>query len=209
MTMQNSNHRQKHLAYHPGYDCLVNLAGSYDYLEMPYFLSQDLENEGTTVHPTPKEMLDAYVTPLFLEKAKLAGMPVPGYYISNGYFEPPVIVDPINPFMIRARIVHKTSRAESIAKSLTRNHTYAICCQEIPEGAEVHHFRSVLGWCNAVHFHDASRPIWEVFRIPLAKVRVIVLKNGDILYSDISQLPFEKLNKREIAYLAEHVQWVD
>ena len=90
-------------------DFLVNLAGNYDYLELPYYISQDLELQGRKIHPTCKEMLDAYVTPIFLEKAKIAGLPIPEYYISNGYFEPPVIIDPINPFMIRSRVVHQQS----------------------------------------------------------------------------------------------------
>ena len=113
----------RRLAMHKEGGFLVNLAGEYDYLELPYYISQDMEILGQTIHPNCKEMLDAYVTPLFLEKAKLAGLDIPEYFISNGYFEPPVIIDPINPFMVRSRIVMHTGRKDSIAKSMTRNHT--------------------------------------------------------------------------------------
>lgn len=188
---------------------LVNLAGEYDYLELPYYISQDMENLGQAIHPTCKEMLDAYVTPLFLEKARLAGLEVPEYYISNGYFDPPVIIDPINPFMIRSRIVKHNSRKDSIAKSMTRNHTYAICCQEIPEGAHVTKFRSVLGWTTSPGFREASKAVWEHFFIPLAQVRAIVLSDGRILLSDISQLAFERLKPRELSHVERVVQWVD
>ncbi len=198
---------RKYLATLNGRDLLVNLAGNYDYLELPYYISQDLDNDGKRVHPTPAEMLDAYVTPIFLEKAKLAGLPIPDYYISNGYFEPPVVIDPVNPFMSRSRVVLKSSRKDAVAKSMTRNFTYAICCQELPDGGMVKHFRSVLGWCNASRFREVSRPIWEIFHIPLARVRVVVLKSGEIMLSDISQLPMEKLNKRERAYLDSKVRW--
>jgi len=188
---------------------LVNLAGEYDYLELPYYVSQDMENLGQNIHPTCKEMLDAYVTPLFLEKAKLAGLDVPEYYISNGYFEPPVIIDPINPFMVRSRIVKHTTRRDAIATSMTRNHTYAICCQEIPEGAKVAKFRSVLGWSTSPQYREISKKVWDHFFIPLAQVRVIVMPDGKILLSDISQLPFERLKSRERAHVEEVVQWVD
>jgi len=197
------------IAYYKEGDFLVNLAGNYDYLELPYYISQDMELEGKKIHPTCKEMLDAYITPIFLEKAQIAGLPVPEYYISNGYFEPPVIIDPINPFMIRSRIVHHLSRVKSVSKSMTRNFTYAICCQEIPSGAEVGYFRAVFGWCVSPRFREIARSIWEVFHIPLAKVRVLTLADGQILLSDISQLPFNDLKKRERQHLEGVVQWVE
>lgn len=186
---------------------LVNLAGNYDYLSDGYYLSQDKEIAGHAIRPTCKEMLDAYVPPLFLEKAKLAGVPVPDYYISNGYFEPPVIVDPINPFTLKGRIVWKPGKAKSIAKSLTRNFTYAICCQEIPEGSTITRFRSVLGWSMNARFRELSRVVWEQFGIPLARVRVIRNRNGQLLLSDISPLFLEDLGTRETRYLKERITW--
>jgi len=197
------------IAFYKEGGSLVNLAGNYDYLELPYYISQDLELEGKNIHPTCKEMLDAYITPIFLEKAQIAGLPVPEYYISNGYFEPPVIIDPINPFMIRSRIVHQPSRVKSVSKSMTRNFTYAICCQEIPSGAEVGYFRAVIGWCVSARYREIARSIWEVFHIPLAKVRVLTLADGRILLSDISQLLFKDLKKRERQHLEGEVQWVE
>jgi len=127
----------RYLALEQSDEILINLAGSYDYLELPYYVSQSLENMGQRVLPTCKEMLDAYITPLFLEKARLAGLTIPEYYISNGYFEPPVIIDPINPFMIKSRTVRHTPRRQTISRSMTRNFTYAICCQDIPENAHI------------------------------------------------------------------------
>lgn len=189
--------------------CYVNLAGRYDYLELPYYISQDYENAGRNIHPTCKEALDAYVTPLFLEKARLNGLPVPSYYITNHYFEPPVVLDSINPFMIRSRVVLKSGREETVARSLTRNYKYAVCCQEIPDGAQVKYFRAVLGWCVSRKYCRAAEGIWRVFRIPLARVRVIELNDGTILFSDLAQLPFEKLNRRESQHLSERIAWVE
>ena len=185
----------------------VNLAGSYDYLELPYYRSQDSENDGVEIRPTCKEMLDAYITPIFLEKAKLAGLPIPEYYITNSYFEPPVVLDPINPFMTKSRTVLKANRRESAAKSMTRNYTYAMCCQDIPQGAKVVYFRAVLGWCATRKYQSAAEEVWRVFRVPLARVRLMELPDGSFLYSDISQLPFEKLHKRELEQIGKLVTW--
>lgn len=196
-----------YIAWYPCGGFYINLAGNYDYLEHPYYISQDYRNDGQEIHPDCAEMLDAYVPPLFLEKARLADLSVPEYYISNGYFEPPVIIDPINPFMIKSRIVLKTGREQSIGRSMTRNFTYAICCQELPLVAKITRFRSILGWTITEKYRHASQSIWEVFRIPLATVRIIIGADGGVLLSDISQLPYNKLNAHELAYLERNVQW--
>jgi hypothetical protein len=186
---------------------LVNLAGNYNYMERGYYASQDHELEGRTIFPTCQEMIDAYVPPLFLEKARLAGFAIPEFYISNSYFEPPVIIDPINPFMIKSRIVHEPGREHSIARSMTRNFKYAMCCQVLPPGSRVIYFRTVLGWCVSPRFRDISDKIWREFHIPLAKVRVIITLEGQFLVSDISHLPFDKLGERELNHLEKLVRW--
>jgi len=196
-----------YIAYHNATDCYVNLAGTYDYLERPYYISQGLEQAGKNIRPTCKEMLDAYVPPIFLEKARSYGLPVSPYYITNGYFEPPVIIDPINPFMIKSRVILRQKYSDSIARSMTRNFTYAICCQELPERCHVVYFRSVLGWCVTPRFREASMTIWEAFHVPLARVRMIIRPDGGMLFSDISKLPFESLGKKEHAFLEEAIQW--
>lgn len=195
------------IAWYPDGECHVNLAGSYDYLEVAYYASQDYELEGACIHPTGKEMLDAYVPPLFLERARLAGLSIPSYYLSNGYFEPPVVIDPINPFMIKSRVVHKPGREKTIARSMTRNFTYAICCQELPENSQVAYFRLVLGWTTSPRFRVMAQQLWQSFGIPLAKVRVIITAQGEFLASDISPLPLTSLQPKEISYLERHIRW--
>lgn len=200
--------RASFVVWYPRGACYLNLAGIYNYLELPYYISQDYEDADLPIHPTCKEMLDAYVSPMLLEKAKLVGLDVPNYYISNGYFEPPVIIDPINPFIIKSRVVFKPGREASIARSMTRNHTYAICCQEIPPKSQIVHFRSVLGWSVAEGYREISRLIWEHFQIPLAKIRLIVTPDNRFLVSDIAPLLLEALGVKEKKYLKEQIQWV-
>ncbi len=185
----------------------VNLAGRYEYLELPYYVSQDIENNGGVVRPNCRDMLDAYVVPLFLEKAKLAGLPVPEYFITNSYFEPPVIVDSVNPFSSRSRTVLKMSQQKSVAKSITRNFTYAACIQELPPDARVETFRSVLGWCVAPRYRELSRHVWETFGVPLARVRVVRPPDGAILFSRITSLLLQDLKQRETDYLRQRVTW--
>jgi len=198
----------KYIAWYPEGDCYLNLSGNYKYLELPYYISQDFEKLSLKIFPTCEEMLDAYVTPIFLEKAKYHQLPIPDFYISNGYFEPPVIIDPVNPFMIRGRIVLKPGKEETIGKSMTRNHTYAICCQDIPPGGRIMHFRSVLGWCVSPQLREISSLIWQIFHIPLARIRLIRRADGTYLFSDLSPLALENLNHRERKHLEACVKWV-
>jgi len=195
------------VAWYEAGQCYVNLAGNYDYLSLPYYLSQDYEDSGRVIKPTCKEMLDAYVPPLFLAKARLAGVPVPEHYISNGYFEPPAIVDPVNPFTLKGRVVWKPGKAKSIGRSLTRNHTYAICCQELPPGSRVAYVRAVLGWTLMPRYRQLAASVWETFAIPLARLRVVRLENGEMLLSDVSPLLYEQLNRQERHYIEERVTW--
>ncbi len=195
----------KVLGWLPSEETFVNLHGDYDYLTDGYYVSQDLEDQGRPVAPTCREILDAYVTPLLLEKARLAGIAVPEFYITNSYFEPPVIVDPINPFMSGQQIVLKPGRQERAAKSMSRNYTYAICCQEIPPGSSVKSFRLVLGWCREERYRALAEAVWRTFRIPLATVRVIASPEGPPLLSAIQ--PMKKLKARERAHLQKVVTW--
>ncbi|MDZ4723311.1 MAG: RimK-like ATPgrasp N-terminal domain-containing protein [candidate division Zixibacteria bacterium] len=196
-----------YMAYFSREDCYVNLRGDYYYLGPGYYASQDWEYDKKRVHPTCKESLDGYIVPLFLEKIKLVGLPIPDYYITNGYFEPPVIVDSLNPFMTRQSIVTKQGQQTRVAKSMSRNYTYAISCQELPPGARVGYFRCILGECLTPRYRHLAGAVWRVFRLPLALVRVIVLKDGTILLSALQPLTYGKLNKREKEIIDRLVSW--
>ena len=134
-------------------------------------------------------------------------MQVPDYYVTNDYFEPPAVIDPVNPFMDRQRVVLKGTDADRVARSLTRNYTYAMCCQTLPEGARLTHFRSILGWSSSLRYRILASRIWETFRIPLASVRLMVLSDGTVLFSRIKPLPPDRLSRRERDFLEAHVTW--
>ncbi|SYZ72322.1 hypothetical protein TRIP_C20437 [Candidatus Zixiibacteriota bacterium] len=199
--------KMDYLAYLEDEEIYVNLAGYYGYLETAYYASQDLRAEGKDIHPTCMEILDGAVVPVFLEKARLAGLKVPEHYVTNGYFEPPVIVDSINPFMTRQSIVLKNGHQERVAKSMTRNFTYAICCQEVPPESKIGNFRMVLGWTTQEKYLDLAQQVWQIFRIPVANIRIITLPDESVLVSAMRSIPFQRLTARELRYVESKVQW--
>ena len=194
-----------------GYDeqseCFVNVVGDYEYMGIGYYASELFETDGKPVHPTTREAIDAYVVPVCLEKAKLANIPVPDFHLTNGYFEPPVIVDTVNPFMQRSSIVRSASAQSRVAASLTRNQTYAVCCQVLPEGARVTTFRAILGWTSAPRYRALAGGVWDVLRIPIATVRVIVPKAGEPMLSAIGPLPYKNLTVQERKKLDDRLSW--
>ncbi|MBM3935457.1 MAG: hypothetical protein FJ319_14405 [SAR202 cluster bacterium] len=199
--------QQRRIAYLESESAYVNLAGEYDYLTSPYYDSQDLENAGKKVYPACKDTLDAYVVPLFLEKAKLAGLPVPTFFITNDYFEPPALVDTVNPYMSTQSIVRKPQQRDAICMSMTRNHTYAICCQVLTETSRVGQFRMVLGKCSTPKYRPLAETIWKVFRIPIATIRIITESDGTAMVSAMRPLPYASLSAAELAVVEKAVTW--
>lgn len=196
------------IGYVPSDGCFVNLSGDYRYLSSGYYASQDQESGQVSCYPKCKDTLDAYVTPLFLEKARQAGLPVPRYYLTNEAFAPPALIDTVNPFMTRKRgILVKDGPQNGLAKSLTRNFTYAMCCQELPEGAQVLRLQTVLGWCQEPRFREAAAQVWRLFRVPVAVLRLIALPGGKMLFSGLEPLPWQTVGRREQAHLRRAVVW--
>src|SRR5690606_28830490 len=60
---------------------VANLAGDYSYLTTGYYASLDAELAGLKVLPTTADALDAYVVPIAMENAHLAGLAVPAHEI--------------------------------------------------------------------------------------------------------------------------------
>ncbi len=187
--------------------CWVNISGDYDYLTGGYYLSQELEQAGEPVHPTCREVLDAYITPLMIERARTAGLDTLPYYITNSYFEPPVLIDTLNPFMNRQRVVRSSAQQERVARSLTRNHTYAICCQELDSVEQLRHIRTFLGWTRVPAFRPVAAAVWEIFGIPIARVRVAVRAGVPPVLTGIWPLPWQVLTAAERDRLAGALVW--
>jgi hypothetical protein len=71
---------------------------SYFYKTEPYYTIVRNENVGIKTIPSSSDVLDAYIIPICLEKAKLAGVPVCDWIISYQYVSLPAIVYGLNYF---------------------------------------------------------------------------------------------------------------
>lgn len=183
----------------------MNILGDYRFMSEGHYGSVEAEIAGVKVYPTIKESLDAYVVPLCMERAKIAGIPVPDYYITNDYFQPPAIVYPINPFMKKHSVVYKAGHVKRIAKSMTRNFKYAMCVQKIAEDVAIREYKCVLGTTTCDELEDLAARVWELFHLPICTLRII--ENGHLMLSAIEPLPLHELGSKELKLLRKANEW--
>jgi hypothetical protein len=197
--------RNRRPPHHPNGSAFVNISGDYRYMSEGHYESVEAEIQEIPVYPRIKESLDAYVVPLCMERAKKAEISIPEYYISNGYFEPPAIVYPINPFMRKHSVVYKEGHVKTIGKSLTRNYKYPICVQKIKEEASIREFKCIMGTTSTEEYDQMASRIWNLFHLPICKVRVI--ENGESQLSAVEPLPLHQLRPKELKLLRKANEW--
>lgn len=186
----------------------INLSGDYRYLKEGYYKSLDAELKGMHVYPSCQEIIDAYSVPLCMQKARAVGIPIPKYYITNNYVEPPAIAYALNPFSMRHSVIYRDGRAKVIAKSLTRNFTYAMCCQKIDEASSIRVVNVILNSTTNDEYADLAARVWEAFHLPLVRMRIIVNGHGNhALLSSLNPLPLYRLRARELKLLRSLDQW--
>lgn len=187
----------------------VNLDGDNSYLSDGYYRSMEAEHEGLTAIPTCQEALDAYVVPLALTKAKAAGLPTPAWEIINDAsisFNPPFLLYPINPYQDEGLLVTDRSALGEALKSLSMSGKYAMVCEDMPPDSRVDTLRLVLGHCLKPEYQQLASELWRVFRLPLARVKVIVTEK-EYLISALSPLEKEELTQNEKAIIKEAGLW--
>ncbi len=187
----------------------VNLNGDYRYLTDGYYRSMEAEHEGQFALPSPDEAIDAYVVPLALVKAEAAGLPVPPWEIANDTtvsFPPPFLCYPVNPFQNSGTLISDPAALAEEVKSLTMSGKYAMVCQQLPPDSRVDTLRLVLGRCLKPEYRELAEKLWQVFHIPIARVKVIVTQT-QYLFSAIEPLEKEELTQNEKAIVKEAGLW--
>ncbi len=94
---------------------------SYFYKTEPYYTIVKNENEGIKTVPSSSDVLDAYIVPICLEKAKLAEIPVCDWVISYQYISLPAIVYGLNYFSTPSDhfLVKDVVEAKKVIKHVT------------------------------------------------------------------------------------------
>ena len=123
------------------------ISEDYSYKTEPYYTILDYELRGKNVRPASSAVLDAYVVPMCLERAKLAGIPVAEWGISQGFVPLPAIIYGLNYFATSADffLVRDGEKAKEVIAHVTNKGKYPFCYQKIPPDATVHSCVSIFG----------------------------------------------------------------
>lgn len=177
---------------------------SYFYKTEPYYTIVKNEHDGIITIPSSSDVLDAYIVPICLEKAKLAGIPVCDWVISYQYVSLPAIVYGLNYFSTPEDhfVISDIEEATKVIKHVTNHGKYPFCYQKIGDASAVIKCVSIFGKtinCRA-RVSDLAEKIYETFRIPL--VEIVMVKDGDGYHlSSLAPVKYSQLSKEETEML--------
>ena len=175
---------------------------SYFYKTEPYYTIVKNENEGIKTTPSSSDVLDAYIVPICLEKAKLAGIPVCDWVISNQYVSLPAIVYGLNYFSTPSD--HFLISDLEAAKKVIKHVTNPFCYQKISDTSSVAKCVSIFGktinCCEPAK--SLSEKIYEVFRLPLVEI-VLVKDESGCRLSSLAPVKYSQLSKDETEMLQD------
>lgn len=176
------------------------ISENYAYKTETYYSILHHELRGEPVLPASRAILDAYVVPLSLERAKLAGIPVCTWGISQGYVPLPAILYGLNYFATPSDyfVVRDMDQAKEIIKHVTNKGKYPFCYQKLTDDAKVHSCVGIFGKTTSPgpSIPSLVEKVYKQFLIPL--VTMIFVKTADsYLLSSLSPTKYSHLSADE------------
>jgi hypothetical protein len=204
------NKRKDHILKKDNMYTLVNngsqyiINESYFYKTEPYYTIVKNEHEGIEIIPSSSDVLDAYIVPICLERAKLAGIPVCDWVISYQYVSLPAIVYGLNYFSTPSDyfVINDLEEAKKVIKHVTNHGKYPFCYQKINDAASVIACISIFGKTINCR-EDVStlvERIYDLFRLPLVEV-VMVKDESNYRLSSLAPVKYSQLSKEETEML--------
>lgn len=212
-TRRTTNHREPgllrdslHILVRDGISHVIS--EDYSYKTEPYYTILTYELDGKQVRPASSAVLDAYVVPICLERAKLAGIPVCEWGISQGYVPLPAIIYGLNYFATTADffVVRDDEKAKEVVAHVTNKGKYPFCYQKIQPDASVHSCVSIFGRtadsCAAIA--GLAEKIYQLFSIPLVTM-VFVRTGNEYFLSSLSPTKYSRISIDERALLTAYL----
>jgi len=180
----------------------------YSYKTESYYTILQHELEGKPVRPSSEAVLDAYIVPICLERAKRAGIPVCEWGISQAYVPLPALLYGLNYFATSADffVVDDSGQAKDVIKHITNKGKYPFCYQKLGEGATIHTCTAIFGR-TVQDCHEISgfaKKCYDLFSIPL--VHMIFVKTGNAFaLSSLAPIRYTHMTEKERALLAHYL----
>ena len=177
---------------------------SYFYKTEPYYTIVKNEHDGIKTVPSSSEVLDAYIVPICLEKAKLAEIPICDWVISYQYISLPAVVYGLNYFSTPSDhfVVKDIEEATKVIKHVTNLGKYPFCYQKLTDTSKVVKCVSIFGktinCCEGVS--ALADKVYRAFSIPLVEI-VLVKDEGGYRLSSLAPVKYSQLSKEETELL--------
>jgi hypothetical protein len=177
---------------------------SYFYKTEPYYTIVKNEYDGIKTVPSSSDVLDAYIVPICLEKAKLAEIPICDWVISYQYISLPAVVYGLNYFSTPSDhfVVKDVEEATKVIKHVTNLGKYPFCYQKIAVESTVVKCVSIFGktinCCEGVS--ALADKVYRAFRIPLVEI-VLVRDKAGYRLSSLAPVKYSQLSKEETELL--------
>jgi hypothetical protein len=184
------------------------ISENYSYKTETYYTILDHELDGKTVRPSSRAILDAYVVPICLERAKLRGIPVCEWGISQGYVPLPAVLYGLNYFATTSDffVVTDTDKAKEVIKHITNIGKYPFCYQKLADGATVDSCIGIFGKSptSCPPLARLVEKVYECFLIPL--FTIVFIKNGEeYLLSSLTPTRYSQLTDDERTLLGAYL----
>ncbi|MDD1703380.1 MAG: RimK-like ATPgrasp N-terminal domain-containing protein [Methanoregula sp.] len=188
-------------------DELHIISEDYSYKTEAYYTILEHEQEGKNIRPSSRAVLDAFVVPICLERAKLAGIPVVEWGISQAYVPLPAILYGLNYFATASDffVVQDNEQAKDVIKHITNKGKYPFCYQKLGDGATIHTCTAVFGQTtgNCMAIAGYASMLYDLFSIPL--VSMVFVKTGkEFALSSLAPTRYTHLSDKERAMLAAY-----
>jgi hypothetical protein len=183
------------------------IAEDYSYKTEAYYTILAHEMAGDDIHPSSRAVLDAFVVPICLERAELAGIPVVEWGISQAYVPLPAILYGLNYFATASDffVVQDNEQAKDVIKHITNKGKYPFCYQKLDDGATIHTCTAVFGRtagsCTAIS--DYAERIYDLFSIPLVSMVFVKTAKGVVL-SSLAPTRYTHLSDEERTLLSAY-----
>ena len=180
----------------------------YFYKTLTYYSILRHELEGRRVCPSSRSVLDASVVPVFLEQARLAGIPVCEWGISQGYTPLPAILYGLNyyPTASEYRVVGDPAEAKEAIRHITNKGKYPFCYQPLDDGAAIQSCIAIFGRTtqSCPEIAEIARQVYGLFSLPLANLVMVHDARGYRL-SSLSAVRYSHMTPEERAMLGAYI----
>ena len=147
---------------------------NYSYKSEAYYTILLHEIQGEKVAPGTRAILDAFVVPVCLERARSEGMPVAEYAISQSCIQAPAVIYGLNYFSCTSHfeVLQEDESARELVRHVTNNGKYPFCSQRLEDGEGIRRAVSIFGNVSSPDpaMAEMAGRVWEAFCIPLVEI---------------------------------------